>query len=178
MCNEGNLQKCVGQGTRSPETILPIHAFLRNMAPKLLYLLTICTGSAVVAQTGLLDYRNATSNKRAWKWVVENGVEVNWVQRARWVVDDPEHREGGGGNDCGGAGCRGGVAETAKHVPIWSSSGVAAGIDMTFAFVKHLYGSEIADGLANSLEYERHLDSSLDPFAELWGVPGADKVKE
>lgn len=104
------------------------------------------------------------------------GPRVNWIGRARWVVDDPEHREGGDGR--GGEGRRGVVAGTAKHVPIWSSSGVAAGMDMTFAFVKHLYGSEIAGALANSLEYERHLDSSWDPFAECWGVPGAEEVEE
>lgn len=64
------------------------------------------------------------------------------------------------------------VAQTARHVPIWSSSGIAAGMDMAFAFIKHLYGKEIADDLAISLEYERHENASWDPFAEVWGVGG------
>lgn len=42
---------------------------------------------------------------------------------------------------------------------------------MTFAFVKYLYGKQIADELAVTLEYERHEDSTYDPFAVSLGVP-------
>jgi transcriptional regulator GlxA family with amidase domain len=38
---------------------------------------TVCTGSALLARTGLLDGRPATSNKIAW----------DWVTRTRWVDD-------------------------------------------------------------------------------------------
>jgi transcriptional regulator GlxA family with amidase domain len=141
-------------GTRNAENMALIHPFLKKVVPSLRYLLTVCTGSALVAQTGLLDGRKATSNKRSWSWVVTQGLKVDWVPKARWVVDDP-------GN---------GV------VPVWSSSGIAAGMDAIFAWVKNIYGQKVADDLANSIEYERHEDSSWDPYAAIWGVPGAVRV--
>ena len=46
---------------------------------------TVCTGSALLARTGLLDGRPATSNKIAWDWVVQQGPRVLWKRKARWV---------------------------------------------------------------------------------------------
>ena len=150
-------------GTRNKEIMSLIHPFLLKTVPKLKYLLTICTGSALVAQTGLLDGRKATSNKRSWSWVIAQGPRVNWVGQARWVVDSPASTAD---EAIGGVTSNNGVS-------IWTSSGIAAGMDMAFAWVKEVYGTEIADGLANSLEYERHVDSGWDPYAVVWGVPGA-----
>lgn len=58
-----------GFGNRDPAVTAPIVEFLKRIFPKLRYLLTVCTGSAIVAQSGLLDGRRATSNKRSWDWV-------------------------------------------------------------------------------------------------------------
>lgn len=69
--------------------------------------------------------------------------------KARWVVD-----------------------ETPGLIPVWSSSGVSAGIDVTFAFIKMLYGEEVAVSVANVMEYDRHSDNKWDPFADVWGVEG------
>jgi len=67
---------------------------------------------------------------------------VDWVAKARWVVD---------GN-------------------IWTSSGIAAGMDCMYAFVGYIWGEEESKDLAMSLEYERHTDSHWDPFADYWGA--------
>jgi putative intracellular protease/amidase len=40
----------------------------------------VCTGSALLARTGLLDNRPATSNKLAWNWVLQQGPQVPTVQ--------------------------------------------------------------------------------------------------
>src|SRR3979490_1360829 len=45
---------------------------------------TVCTGSAVLARTGLMDGRPATSNKVAWDWVGQQGPRVKWEGHARW----------------------------------------------------------------------------------------------
>lgn len=58
-----------GLGTRNEEAMKPIVNFLRDTYPKLKYLLTVCTGSAVLAKTGILDGKKATSNKKSWAWV-------------------------------------------------------------------------------------------------------------
>jgi transcriptional regulator GlxA family with amidase domain len=95
----------------------------------------------------LLDGRNATSSKFAWEWATAQGPRVNWVGKARWVVD-----------------------ETPGKVPIWTSSGVAAGLDATFAFVKHNYGTATAERIANVIEYEVHSNADWDPFSKIHNV--------
>jgi len=54
-----------GRGTRDEEAMKPVVEFVRDMYSKLNYLLTVCTGSAVLARTGILDRRRATSNKKS-----------------------------------------------------------------------------------------------------------------
>ena len=132
-----------GLGARgsSPEIEEAI-SYIRNVYPQLRYLITVCTGSGLAARAGVLDGKRATTNKRAWAEITGLAVDVEWVPRARWVVDGK----------------------------VWSSSGVSAGIDVTLAWIEEVYGSEVAGKIANSMEYTRHKDSSDDPFAELYGL--------
>lgn len=54
---------------------------------------------------------------------------------------------------------------------IWTSSGVSAGIDMTFAWVANMYGQDVADKIGVNLEYEQWTQGpDYDPFAEHWGL--------
>lgn len=76
-----------------------VQDFVAARYPTLQYLLSVCTGAAALAQSGVLEGRKATSSKAAWEWVVTHGENVTWVPTARWVVD---------GN-------------------VWTSSGVSAG---------------------------------------------------
>ncbi|KAI0458420.1 class I glutamine amidotransferase-like protein [Xylaria acuta] len=126
-----------GFGARDPAITTPINEFVKRIYPKLRYLLTVCTGSVIVAQAGLLDGRRATSNKKSWEWAISQRPAVQWVRQARWIVD---------GN-------------------IWTSSGVSAGIDLMFAFIADQYGEALAKQLADTAEYVRNTDSTLDPFA-------------
>ncbi|VDB90064.1 unnamed protein product [Peniophora sp. CBMAI 1063] len=130
-----------GWGTReSTPELLSALDFIRSTFTNLGHLFTVCTGSLLAARAGVLDGRNATTNKNAFERVKAGHPNVKWVQRARWVRD---------GN-------------------VWTSSGVSAGLDGMFAFVAVHWGEEVAKGLANSLEYERHTDPSWDPFAEIF----------
>ncbi|RDW68952.1 DJ-1/PfpI family protein [Aspergillus mulundensis] len=130
-----------GLGTRAPNMDAELN-YIKNTYPNLRYLITVCTGSTLVAKTGILDGRRATTNKASWDSVIRNGPNTTWVREARWVVD---------GN-------------------IWSSSGISAGIDATLAFVEMWYGKENATTIAEFMEYEWHDDSSRDPFADVWAV--------
>ena len=58
-----------GYGTRQPDLAQPVVEFLRSAVPRLPYLLTVCTGSALAAMSGVLDGKRATSNKLALEWV-------------------------------------------------------------------------------------------------------------
>ncbi|KAL4871475.1 hypothetical protein BDV12DRAFT_183843 [Aspergillus spectabilis] len=131
-----------GPGARSPNINATVE-YIAATYPKVQYLITICTGSFLAARSGVLDGRKATSNKAAWNQTRTYGPDVDWVPRARWVVD---------GN-------------------IWSSSGISAGIDATLAFIGEIYGEGNATEIANMMEYERHTDPDWDPWADVWGVP-------
>lgn len=131
-----------GLGTVDPGIQTAID-FIAKVYPSLRYLITVCTGAGIAARAGVLDGKRATTNK--FKWAINTALrtEVKWVAQARWVVD---------GN-------------------IWTSSGVSAGLDVVYAFIGEVYGSSVAEKLANMLEYERHTDSNWDPFAKLYDLP-------
>jgi transcriptional regulator GlxA family with amidase domain len=103
---------------------------------------SVCTGSALLAAAGLLDGYRATSNKRAFDWVRRQGPHVEWVPRARWVEDRDR----------------------------WTSSGVAAGMDMTLALIARLHGDHLATDVADGVELEWHRDPGWDPFAAEHGL--------
>ena len=131
-----------GLGVYDETVFHEVAAFIKKQYPTLKYLLSVCTGSTMIAATGLLDGRKATSNKYAWSFALRNPA-VRWVPKARWVVD---------GN-------------------IWSSSGVAAGMDMTYAFISTVFSPDLAKQIANVMEYEPHTDPEWDPFSDIWQVP-------
>jgi hypothetical protein len=44
------------------------------------------------------------------------------------------------------------------------------GMDMTYALLKHLYGSSITDKMMNNIEYAPHTDPEWDPFSVVHNV--------
>jgi transcriptional regulator GlxA family with amidase domain len=131
-----------GLGTRKQITNQRMLAWLRERAASADVVMSVCTGAALLARAGLLDGRRATTNKFAFKWVVEQGPKVTWVAQARWVEDGK----------------------------FATSSGVSAGIDMALALLAKRYGQEMADTIATRMEYEWHRDASWDPFAKIHGL--------
>ncbi|KAF2131087.1 DJ-1/PfpI family protein [Dothidotthia symphoricarpi CBS 119687] len=130
-----------GAGTRGDMTLEV--EFVKAVYPKLKYIISVCTGASILARAGILDDHRATTNKRSFAWVKSTGgSNVTWVPEARWVED---------GN-------------------VFTSSGISAGIDVTYAWASHVYGEEVAEYLANSAEYTRWTNASYDPFAEIWGA--------
>lgn len=112
--------------------------WLRARAEKAEIVMSVCSGSALLAKAGLLDGRRATSNKRYFQIATAQGPSVEWVYKARWVDD---------GNRV-------------------TSSGVSAGIDMALHVVARLYGTKTAEYLADQTEYQWHRDADDDPFAK------------
>lgn len=117
-----------------------INGWLQETAKTECLILSVCTGSALLARSGILDGRKATTNKMAFKWARSFGKNVDWVPKARWVED---------GN-------------------FFTSSGVSAGMDMSLAVISHLLNETTAVDVANQAEYEWHQDPAWDPFYELY----------
>jgi putative intracellular protease/amidase len=110
---------------------------LRKLACEAQYVLSVCTGSALLAKCGVLDGKKATSNKLSFAWVKQSSSSVEWAGRARWVKDGK----------------------------FYTASGISAGLDMALGFVADLWGEEEARGIANWLEYVWNSSSDNDPFA-------------
>jgi len=126
-----------GFGTRQAINNAPLLLALTAASRKAAITTTVCTGSALLARTGLMDGRPATSNKVAWDWVVQQGPKVLWKRKARWVDD---------GN-------------------LVTSSGVSAGTDMALALIARMHGREMALTTARNMEYTWHEQADDDPFA-------------
>jgi putative intracellular protease/amidase len=114
-----------GYGTRiEVENILLLNK-IREISNSSKFVLSVCTGSALLAKAGLLDGKKATSNKKAFDWVITQGENVNWIRKARWVKDGK----------------------------FYTSSGVSAGMDMTLGLLNDLHGIEFARKIAFEIEY-------------------------
>ncbi|WP_028110728.1 DJ-1/PfpI family protein [Ferrimonas futtsuensis] len=98
---------------------------------------TVCTGSALLASTPLLDGVSATTNKQAYAWVTHLNPRVNWQPRARWV-------------------------NQGKYI---TSSGVSAGTDAALELVRLYRGEKEARRIAALAEYQWNSDADNDPFA-------------
>ncbi|KAF7121771.1 hypothetical protein CNMCM5793_009324 [Aspergillus hiratsukae] len=128
-----------GAGTRFPHIIDPVIEFVGRVAPSVRYVMSVRNGAGVLARAGLLDGKRATTNKMLWGATTALRGEVRWVEEARWVADGD----------------------------VWTSSGVSAGIDMMLAFVRKVYGKEMASGIAREIEYfwDVEENGTQDPFA-------------
>ena len=125
-----------GYGTRIEVNNIALIDSIRQVANGSEYVLTVCTGTALLAKTGLLDGKKATSNKRAFDWVCSTGENVQWIRQARWVVDG-------------------------KY---YTSSGVSAGMDMTLGLLRDLHGLAFARQIAYTIEYNWQEDMHEDGF--------------
>ncbi len=131
-----------GMSTRTEVDNPAMIDFLRQRGPQADVTMSVCSGAALLARAGLLDGLRATTNKMFFHEIASQSPTVEWVKEARWV-------------------------DTGRYV---TSSGVAAGIDMTLAVIERLYGHDIANSLAIATEIEWHRDSGWDPFAKIHGL--------
>lgn len=114
-----------GMGTRPLAADEAFLALLGQIVQNAAFVLSVCTGSALLAKCGALNGRRATTNRRAFDWVETQGPQVLWDRTARWTVDGK----------------------------FFVSAGVSAGIDMALAFVAHQFGPKRAEEIAAQIEY-------------------------
>lgn len=116
--------------------------FLRERSAAAELTTTVCNGSHLLAAAGVLDGRQATTNKMLFSQIAKDQPAVDWVAEARWVDDGD----------------------------VITASGVSAGIDMALHVIARLFGEETAERLADATEYDRHRDAGWDPFAAKAGL--------
>ncbi|KAJ2936861.1 hypothetical protein H1R20_g284, partial [Candolleomyces eurysporus] len=115
--------------------------FVQDRFPTLKGLLTVCTGSIAIAQTGILDGVQAASNKWALRMLAEAGSlnrKVKWVGDKRFVKDGK----------------------------VWTGAGVTAGIDLAAEFARVHFTKEVLELVQDVSEYVPN-PAQPDPFARL-----------
>ncbi|KAJ5498344.1 hypothetical protein LT330_010023 [Penicillium expansum] len=129
-----------------------VRDFLAAVAPYVRHsIITVCTGSHVLSQTGLLDGRQVTTNSARYEDVTKQTSEVKWQRNRRWLRDIvPKDKVSDG-------------LSLLPGIEIWSSAGITAGIDVMLEFISvHYGGIEVGMETAKRMEYrwEREKEAS------------------
>jgi transcriptional regulator GlxA family with amidase domain len=114
-----------GWGTRSEIKNERLVAWIAARGRQVETLTSVCTGSMLLGQAGLLDGRHATTHWRALPWMRESFPTVT-VEEKLHVVED--------GN-------------------VLTSAGISAGIDMALRVVARYHGEDVARATARNMEY-------------------------
>jgi len=113
-----------GFGTRALLQDEETLAWIRTAAARSRQLTSVCTGALLLARTGLLQRKRATTHWAALDLLASIDPTIQ-VQRDRRVV----------------------------HDRVFTSAGVSAGIDMSFAVVEQICGPAVAAETAHYIEY-------------------------
>jgi transcriptional regulator GlxA family with amidase domain len=115
-----------GFGTRPLLKDQPALDWIQSAAARASQVTSVCTGALLLAQTGLLQGKRATTH---WAGLDLLGSIDPTIQVERDV--------------------------RVVHDGVFTSAGVSAGIDMAFAVVEALCGKAVADETAHYIEYPR-----------------------
>ena len=111
--------------TTAPEVAEAVD-FVAARYPSLQYIMSICSGSHILARAAILDGKSAATKKALFDKATIEMPEVSWVMGEKWVVD---------GN-------------------IWTASNTSVGMDAALALIAEVYGTEQAKAIMNYMEYD------------------------
>ncbi|KAI8894803.1 class I glutamine amidotransferase-like protein [Globomyces pollinis-pini] len=135
-----------GLGTMLEFTNQKTIDFIKSQSHNVKYMVSVCTGSSLLATAGLLDHLNATTNKGAFEYQTKFGKLTNWIWNARWVTEG-------------------------KTI---TASGVSAGQDMGFHLAQRLWDEALVKSVLNDLNY-KPLDSNDDPYSKILSPKMSDE---
>jgi len=121
-----------GWGTRAEIKNARLVDWIKARAAQVETLTSVCTGSMLLGQAGLLDGRHATTHWRALPWMRDSFPSV--------IVEDKQH-----------------VVEDGN---VLTSAGISAGIDMALKVVARYHGETVARNTARNMEYRYTDDNS------------------
>jgi len=121
-----------GWGTRAEIKNTRLLAWIAERATQVETLTSVCTGSMLLGQAGLLDGRHATTHWRSLDRMRQSFPKVT-VEDKQHVVEDGD---------------------------VLTSAGISAGIDMALRVVARYHGEAIARNTARNMEYRYPTDNS------------------
>jgi len=136
-----------GDGAPALRRGQPLVEWIRRIAATSRRVATVCSGTFIAAEAGLLDGRTVTTH-----WARATQLAHDYP---RLTVDaDPIYLRDGN---------------------VWTSAGVTAGIDLALAMVEADYGTEIAQTVARWMVMFLHRPGGQTQFATPVWVPRADR---
>lgn len=128
-----------GEGVRAAATCPRILAFVRKAARHGCRVASVCSGTYVLAEAGILDGRQATTHWRHTRHFLANYPRVKL---------EPDRIFARDGN-------------------IWSSAGISAGIDLALAMIVEDHGDEVARATARQLVLYHRRGGGQSQFSSL-----------
>ncbi|MBG7620034.1 GlxA family transcriptional regulator [Herbaspirillum sp. AP02] len=139
----------VGNPLESPSS-QEERSFLQTTGQRARRIAAICTGGFVLAESGLLASRRATTH---WFYARDMQARFPDIQ----VEDDRIYIVDG---------------------PIWTSAGMTAGLDMALAMVGKDLGEEVARGVAHNLVMHQHRSGGQTQHSEMLALaPKTDRIQ-
>ena len=89
--------------------------------------MSVCTGAFTLAETGLLDGKTATTHHDAWGLLHTQFPRIEVLNNKRYVQSDPV---------------------------LFTSGGLSSGIDLALHIVDVYFGRQVAEDIADTMEYE------------------------
>ena len=136
-----------GRGTAAALTDRPLIEWLRSMAPRVRRVGSVCSGSFLLAEAGLLDGRRATTH---WGWCDTLAKQYPAVT----VAPDPIFVRDGN---------------------VYTSAGVTAGMDLALALVEEDHGRALALEVARQLVMFLRRPGGQSQFSAQLAVQSADR---
>jgi transcriptional regulator GlxA family with amidase domain len=137
-----------GEGTQTARYDKPLLDWIRRAARNSRRVATVCSGTFIGAEAGLLDGRTVTTH-----WARARQLADEYPRLA--VDADPIYTHDGS---------------------VWTSAGVTAGIDLALAMVEADYGSEIAQTVARWMVMFLHRPGGQTQFAAPVWIPRAART--
>jgi transcriptional regulator GlxA family with amidase domain len=128
-----------GEGTRTPAICKDTLAFVRKVAHRGHRVASVCSGTYILAEAGLLDGKRATTHWRQTRDFLQKYPKVRLEADQIYVQD---------GN-------------------IWSSAGITAGIDLSLAMIADEFGEELAQATAKQLVVYHRRSGGQSQFSAL-----------
>jgi transcriptional regulator GlxA family with amidase domain len=122
-----------GLGTRKEVHNTALVKRILSKASRTRLTASVCTGSSLLGKAGLLDGRDATTHWRAFDFLSSCAPKANIKKDVQFTLNEP----------------------------VFTSAGVAAGIDMALRIVSHFFGSKIGQATARHMEYPYPITARL-----------------
>ena len=111
------------QSNNSPKMM----AWIRKMSQQSDVLMSVCTGALLLAESGVLDGKSATTHHEAYATMEHAYPKISVQKRMRYVQSDPV---------------------------VFTSGGLSSGMDLALHVVDLYYGREVTEETVQHLEYE------------------------